>query len=207
MMNHSEAQGHVRTNSEVLAPLFKTPPTDYATLYTVLMLTQGISAHVIGPEQKTLITLDLDLYQRGLKIQQSVGNHNWVLKAGALHIAFAVLHALGKTLDGSGLDTCIIESGNYTSAALRGIFGGKAYKRGVEFHITTSLAIMMLKFAHPSMLSQEAVFEECTSFRKTLHARSLDMTCVNFMNSSSHCILKRCTLPSKTKFQESLLPF
>ena len=39
------------------------------------------------------------------------------------------LHALGKKVDGSGLDTCAIESGAYTSAALRGIFGGKAYKR------------------------------------------------------------------------------
>ena len=36
------------TNSEVVAPLFKTPPTDYATLYSVLTLTQEISAIVVG---------------------------------------------------------------------------------------------------------------------------------------------------------------
>jgi len=53
-------------------------------------------------------------------------NINWVLRAGALHIAFVDLHALGKTLDGSGIDTCSIESGTYTSAALRGIFGHKS---------------------------------------------------------------------------------
>ena len=69
------------TNTEVLSPLFRTSPTDYATLYTVLMLTQGISAFVVGPARRTLITLDLDLYQRALKIQQSVGNSNWVLRA------------------------------------------------------------------------------------------------------------------------------
>jgi hypothetical protein len=66
--------------------------------------------------------------------------------AGVLHIAFAALHALGKTIDGSGLDTCTVECGTYTSAALRGIFGGKAYKRGVEYHVTTSLAILMMLF-------------------------------------------------------------
>ena len=54
--------------------------------------------------------------------------------ASILHIAFACLHALGKTLDGSEIDTCSVESGTYTSAAIRGMFSGKAY------HIPTTLA-------------------------------------------------------------------
>ena len=65
------------------------------------MLTQGISAYVVGPNRRTVITLDLDLYQRALKIQESIKNRNWVLRAGTLHIAFAALHALGKTIDDS----------------------------------------------------------------------------------------------------------
>ena len=60
-----------RTNTEVIAPLFKTSPTDITTLYSVLMLTQGISSVVVGPERKTIITLDLDLYNRALQIQQT----------------------------------------------------------------------------------------------------------------------------------------
>jgi len=82
------------------------------------MLTQGISASVVSPERRTLITLNLDLYSRAMKIQQSVGT-NWIIRAGVLHIVFAALHALGKTIEGSGIDTCAIESGAYTSAALR----------------------------------------------------------------------------------------
>ena len=62
------------TNTAVVAPLLKSPPTDYETLYTVLQLTQGISAQVVGPQRRTFITLDLDLCARTLKIQQSVGN-------------------------------------------------------------------------------------------------------------------------------------
>ena len=65
-----------QTNTEVLAPLFRSPPTDYGTLHTALKLAQGISACVVGPERRTLITLDLDLYQRALKIQQSTLNTN-----------------------------------------------------------------------------------------------------------------------------------
>jgi hypothetical protein len=34
------------------------------------MLTQRISAVVAGPERRTLITLDLDLYIRAIQIQQ-----------------------------------------------------------------------------------------------------------------------------------------
>ena len=43
-----------------------------------------------------------------------------------MHIVFAALHAIGKTIDGGGFDTCAIETGIYTSAALHGIYGGQA---------------------------------------------------------------------------------
>ena len=165
-----------RTNTAVVAPLFKSSPTDYGTLYTVLQLTQGISAQVVGPYRKTLITLDLDLYARALKIQQSVGNTNWILRAGALHISFAALHALGKTISGSGLDTCAIESGAYTSAALRGIFSGKAYKRGLEYHITTSLAILMLRFdSIVSKLPKEQIEVQSSALKDKLQERKPEM--------------------------------
>ena len=105
--------------------------------------------------------------------QQSVSNTNWILIAGALHIAFAAVHALGKTIDGSGLDTCAIESGAYTSAALRGIFGGKAYKRGLEYHITTSLAIMLLQFdAILSTIPKGPVRIQCIALKDKLHERN-----------------------------------
>ena len=86
-----------RTNTEVTASLFKTSPTEMTTLYTVLMLTQGISAVVDGPYRKTILMLDLGLYNCALQIQQTVGNTNLILRAGVLHIVFAAFHALGKT--------------------------------------------------------------------------------------------------------------
>ena len=164
------------TNVGVVAPLFKTSPTHYRTLYTILQLTQGINAHVVGPDKRTVISLDLDLYFRAVQIQQSVGNTNWFLQPGGLHIAFALLHALGKTVDASGIDTCSIETGSYTSASLRRIYNGKHYKRGVDYHITAGLSILMMMY--DSILSDEnvtTITEDCSSFKQSLHNRAPEM--------------------------------
>ena len=83
---------------------------------------------------------------------------------------------IGKTVDGSGIDTCAIETGIYTSAALGGIYGGMAYKRGIEYHITTSLAIMMMMF--DSFLSEHEsgpLSDQCVALKKALHERNPDM--------------------------------
>ena len=100
-------------------------------------------------------------------------NRNWILCAGALHIVFALLHALGKTVDGSGLDICTIEAGLYTSASLRRIFGGKVYKRGLEFHITMLLAVTMLKIDTID-LTNDDIAEKCCRLRDALHDDSVN---------------------------------
>ena len=164
------------TNSQEIAPLFRTSPTDYTTLYTVLSLTQVISATITGPNRCTLITLDLNLYNREIQIQESVVNENWILRAGVLHIASASLHALGKTIEGGGTDTCAIENGTYSSAALRGFHGGRAFKRGMEYHIINVLAIMMMKF---DAISSELLYDnlrfQCVEVKQALHDRDPQM--------------------------------
>jgi len=40
------------------------------------MLTQEISAVVVGPERRTVITLDLDLYERGTQ-DTAVNRQSW----------------------------------------------------------------------------------------------------------------------------------
>ena len=114
-----------------MPPLFRRSPTDYGTLYTVLCLAQDMNVLVVGKERKTVIVLDLDLFNRAIKLRQSERNTNWILMMGTFHILFAALHALGKTVENSGIDMCGIESGAYTAAALRSIFTGKNYKRGL----------------------------------------------------------------------------
>ena len=125
--------GRARSRSSNSQDRYDTSGNQFATLHTLLMMSQGISVDiVVGTERRMLITLALDLYNRGLRLQQSVGNNNWILRAGVLYIAFAAaLQALGKTIDGSGIDICVIEYGTYTSAVRRGIYGGKAYTPGI----------------------------------------------------------------------------
>ena len=142
------------------------------------MLTQGISAVVVGPD-KINIMLELDLCNRALKIQQTVGNTNWILRAGVLHIVFAAFRALGKIIDGSGVDTCVIEKSIYTLATLRGIYVDKAYKRGIEYHITTSLAIIMMLFNASAKDSlPESIWTQCDFLRRTPHKRSPDTNAI-----------------------------
>ena len=141
------------------------------------MRAQHVSA-ITGPPKEDCITLDLDLYQRALKLQKSNKN-NWVLCAGTLHIVFALLHALGKTVDSSGLDICAIEKGLYTAASLRKIYVGKAYKRGMEYHLTQVLAIMILKFdAIFLRVPSPELFATLEFFLKAVHNNQDDILSV-----------------------------
>ena len=89
-----------------------------------------------------------------------------------------------------------IESGAYTSAALRGIFGGKAYKRGLEYHITTSLAIMMLQFDEVlSIKAKDPVHTQCIALKDKLHNRNPDMV-ETFENIQSWYSLKTKAMAS-----------
>ena len=61
-----------------------------------------------------------------------------------------------------------------TSAALCEIYGDKAYKRIIEYHITASLAIMMMLFdASAKDTLPESIWTQCDSLR-TPNKRSPD---------------------------------
>ena len=48
----------------MIAPLIRSPSVSPQTLYTVLCLAQKIIVSVVGIHRRTVITLDLDLYER-----------------------------------------------------------------------------------------------------------------------------------------------
>ena len=170
-----------KTLTGIIAPLLRSSPTDYATLYKVLCITQGISAVVTGPNHKTIITLDLDLNERAVKLQQANGISNWFLRIGELHTCFASLHALGKYIEASGIDVVSIEEGIYSPATIRQILGGKNYKRGVEYHVTNALALWEMLFdvlLHDNQNVQQ-IMNDCHSFGERLHSNSvgIDVFC------------------------------
>ena len=140
-------QPPVRTNHGVVAPLLRSPPTSPQTLYTALCLAQKINLRVLGDGRSTVITLNLDLYERAVKIRANRWNKGkLILRLGELHIMFALLKALGKFIEGSGIDDIWIESGLYGAVVTRQIFSGKFLKRGVEAHLVNLIALMTLYF-------------------------------------------------------------
>ena len=135
------------TNHGAIAPPLRSSPTSPQALYTAICLAQKINACVMGTGRKTVITLDLDLYERAVKIRATTGNkETWILQLGELHIMFALLKALGKYIEGSGIDDIWIESGLYGPAVTRQIFSGKHFKRGIEAHVVNLIALISLYF-------------------------------------------------------------
>ena len=176
IQSEQDQESRPRTQSSIVAPLLRRPPTDHQSLYTALCQAQGISAFVVGPEHKTIITLDLDLYERALKLQSSTRNTNWILRVGELHACFASLHAIAKYLEGSGLESISVEAGIYSPATIRQIFTGKWFRRGVEYHITNTMACYDLLFeAFLQEENVELMKRKCHKLRDHLNARKDDM--------------------------------
>ena len=62
---------------------------------------------------------------------------------------------------------------NGERTVLQVIYGCKAYKRGVEYDITTSLAIMMMRFdAILSALPHGPIRVQCSTLKKVRQERS-----------------------------------
>ncbi len=74
---------------------------------------------------------------------------------GELHVVFAMLKALGRYIEGSGLEQIWIEKGLYGPANVRQLLAGKNYKRGLEAHIINLLALKDLHFDNLSGQDEE----------------------------------------------------
>ena len=79
-----------------MLPLIAAPAHEWSTLLTILKHTQHISAEVVGHNKKTIITLDMDLCMRAVKLQS--------LFVGEFHAVLCVLRAIGSSIEASGID-------------------------------------------------------------------------------------------------------
>ena len=101
-------------------PLIAAPAHQWQTLLTVLMQTQNISVKVVGPTRKTVVSLDMGLYQPAKKLQmtrQDLGHI--ILRPGELHIVMAQLRTIGAFIENSGLDKCWVESDLYGPSTVK----------------------------------------------------------------------------------------
>ena len=101
-------------------PLIAAPAHEWNTLLTVLTQAQGINAKIMGPQRKTIITLDLGLYMPAKKLQMSRNDlSNIILRPGELHIVMAQLKTIGAYIENSGIDMAWVESDIYGPTTVR----------------------------------------------------------------------------------------
>ncbi|KAL9964664.1 hypothetical protein ACROYT_G028339 [Oculina patagonica] len=73
-------------------PLIAAPAHEWNTLLTLLMQAQAINTKVVGPNRKTVISLDMGLYQPAKKLQMHRSDlDHIILRPGELHIVMALL--------------------------------------------------------------------------------------------------------------------
>ena len=71
-------------------PLIAAPAHQWQTLLTVLLLAQRITAKVIGPDRKTVVSLDMSLYKTAKQLQMAQDDmDHLILCPGELHIVMA----------------------------------------------------------------------------------------------------------------------
>ena len=151
-----------------------TPPHEWQTLLTVLMQAQNISVTVVGPTRKTVISLDMGLYQPAKKLQMAQQDlRNIILRPGELHIVMADLRTIGAFIDNSGLDMCWLESELYGPATVKQILEGGHIKRAQTAHMVTLQALFTLY--------QEALFQDNSDVHRSLEklANQLNDACSN----------------------------
>jgi hypothetical protein len=114
-------------------------------MLTVLKQAQAISAKVIGPGKKTVISLDMGLYEPAKKLQMARNDlDHIVLRPGELHVLMAQLRTLGSFVDNSGIDLCWIESDLYGPATVKQIIDGNHVKGGLTIHMVTLQVLFTL---------------------------------------------------------------
>ena len=76
--------------------------------------------NVIQPAGKTIISFDLQLYAKAIRLQGKPDiKSDFVFRMGELHIMLTTLKVLGKLIDGRGLDQAFEEAGKLATIHFR----------------------------------------------------------------------------------------
>ena len=101
-------------------PRIAAPARELQTLLTVLMQAQNIKTTVVGQNRRTVISLDMGLYQPAKKLQMTRQDLELIiLHPGELHIVMAQLRTISAFIEDSGLDICWVESDLYGPSTVK----------------------------------------------------------------------------------------
>ena len=103
-------------------PLIPAPAHEWSTLLTVLKQAQSINVQVVGPQRKTVISLDMGLYKPAKQLQIARDDlNNLILRPGELHFVMAQLRTIGSYIENSGVDLMWTEGDLYEPAMVKQI--------------------------------------------------------------------------------------
>ena len=119
-------------------PLLTAPAHEWSTMLTIFMQAQAITTKVMGPGNKTVISLDMGLYQPAKKLQMARNDLSYIiLRPGELNVVMAQLRTLSSFIENSGIHLCWSESDLYGPETVKQILDGNHVKRGEEAHMIT----------------------------------------------------------------------
>lgn len=123
-----------------MMPLLAAPAHEWSTMLTVLKQAQNITTVVMGENHKTVITFDLQLYEKAVKLQLHTAPalDHLVFRLGELHTVMTALRALGTSIEDSGFDDAWVEAGIYGSTTKHQILQGNHMKRALTAHSITN---------------------------------------------------------------------
>ena len=137
----SQSQIHVGA-----LPLLLEVAHDWSTLLTVIVQVNQLRHMAIGDSHPTIITFDLALYEKVVQLLDARPDlkDKVVPRLGELHVVMAALRAIGVSMENSGIDDAWTEADLYGSATTRQILKCTHYKRALQAHIYSYMALYVL---------------------------------------------------------------
>ena len=137
----AQDETHHNIANILMFPLIAGPADNYNAIYTGFKLAQNVTTHIC--DEKTITALDLDLYERTLKLRNSSPDlmKNFVLRLGELHIVFAQCRAIGRYLENTGIDDAWLKSQLIGPCTIRQVVNCSHMKRALIVHEATLLAM------------------------------------------------------------------
>eukprot|EP00794_Sanderia_malayensis_P004104 gene4104-4661_t len=104
----SSLSNQIKRTNTLLLPLIPGPAAYYSAIYTALKQAQNITTWCLGEGQKTVISLDLDLYARALQLCEGHRKlrGKYIFTLGELHVVIALLRAIRHFIGNSGTMIC-----------------------------------------------------------------------------------------------------
>lgn len=115
-------------------PLWSTSPTEYSTVYSVMVAVNDMMEHL--EQRYAVITFDQANYKIAKEIQWKRPEQykDTIIRLGGFHILLNFLGTVGKMCASAGLPQLITESSIYSETTTNSVIKGKQFSRGVHIH-------------------------------------------------------------------------